>query len=257
MDTKDWWLISADDDANDEMAAAVEKPPLFDFHFEFKLGRVQHPLPDWLLSTKITRAKLGKPLPVAGQELSLLFTLPLEIRLQIYDFLLRPLHTMDFGVRMTRSPVHPRLPTILSILLTCRRALYEAEHIFYTSNRLWVDDVGFPQSLGTVRRSAVWELAVPAQSATMVLELLKILQVLPNLRSLHLVRQVSIRYIDVLSWSILASQLVTQAEKLAQIEDLKIITPEATELTPGDIERKGKLESIDCRLRQAVHHGMI
>lgn len=261
-ENEDWVLVPADSKAHTEDWPSTKKKPFFEFNVDVQLSTVRrtyvtvqharHPLSNQPLSTNIPQTQLEKLSLVAEQEHSFLFALPLEIRLQIYDYVLRPPPSNDFGVRMTRSPIHPNLPTVLSILSTCRQALYEAEHIFYASNRLVIDGAWSWARLGPIRQNAVQALAVPVHSAAGALEALNNLQEVPGLQSLYLVRRMSARYTEISAWKLLTPQLVAQIEKLPKLEELKIITPEAAGIVSGDEERKERLDSIDSRLRQAL-----
>lgn len=190
--------------------------------------------------------------PTHQQEHSPLFRIPAEIRLHIYELLFR-IPTGDQGVKLRRgghSHSHPM--SVLALILTCRRLKDEAEELFYGTNRIFVDDTDILGSLGRRRRDAMTSVAVPAQSAGALLARLQDVQQLSNLQSLHIIRTLSVKYIDPRSWAVMAPQIMAEIKKMKALKEVKFITPEAKDLTEHELASQSRLSEIDARIRNAV-----
>lgn len=186
---------------------------------------------------------------VHEQSQSPLFQLPAEIRLQIYEnaFKIKQAHSV-IEIRQHPAPTW----SVLNFLLTCRRALAEAEEIFYSVNRLTIVDSAFWSHVGVRRREAITMISLPVRSAAAALGALERLHHAPNLRSLHIERQVSIRFTAVREWRVMAAQLVTEIEKMRCLGDLRISTPKPVDLSEHELGMRSSLEEVDDRLRGAV-----
>lgn len=144
----------------------------------------------------------------SDQEASPLFAkLPTEIRIYIYELLFRS-SASDKGVLVRKGPGYSRPPSVLSLLLTCRRIIKEAEKIFYATNRLIIADPAFISHLSLVRREAVSRITILASSAAATFSLLEPLHRFPNLTSLWIARRSKVQFIDVSSWGMMARQIV-------------------------------------------------
>jgi hypothetical protein len=184
------------------------------------------------------------------QTQSALFRLPVELRLHIYELHFR----LKDGQRpygLGLAPKGPRLSS-LSLLLTCRRTLAEAETIFYSVNRLSITDAYFINSIGVKRREAISKVSIPTSSAAAVLSALQQLRLAPNLKSIVVCRQVSVKYIDVRSWRVMAPQLITELSSMENLQDLSFQNPIAVNLSDNEKVREAELRAVDDRLRGAV-----
>lgn len=189
-----------------------------------------------------------------SQQQSPLFQLPVELRLEIYGDLLQGSAT-ESGLKIRQHSPVERERNSLAILGTCRRALAEAEEIFYSSNRLLVEHPGkLWASLSLRRQSAISALTLPVRSPGSALDGLQQLRSFHGLKSLHIQRNTSFRYQDVSSWAIMTPQLVTEIEMMERITEVKIFTPESAPLTEHEVARKKKLEEVDRRVSNAAQN---
>ena len=188
----------------------------------------------------------------SDQEASPFFAkLPTEIRIYIYELLFQS-SASDKGVLVRKGPGYSRPPSVLSLLLTCRRIIKEAETIFYATNRLIIADPAFISHLSLVRREAVSRITILASSAGATFSLLEPLHRFPHLTSLWIARRCKVQYIDVSSWGIMARQMVDTIHAQRQIQEVKVINLPADTLSPDEETRKMKLDEIDARLENAV-----
>lgn len=135
----------------------------------------------------------------------------------------------------------------LSILQTCRRVLLEAETIFYSTHRFQHSELWLKS--GEIRREAITAIAIITSSAGKAFSDMEDLHHYPNLKSLHIEREMSIRYLNVAEWSIMWRQMKIELGKLPCLREVKIFTPEASsELTPAEEERLQKLKRVDAML---------
>ncbi|OTA38756.1 hypothetical protein BTJ68_01128 [Hortaea werneckii EXF-2000] len=188
----------------------------------------------------------------SDQEASPLFAkLPTEIRIYIYELLFQS-SASDKGVLVRRGPGYSRPPSVLSLLLTCRRIINEAETIFYATNRLIIADPAFITHLSLVRRKAVSRITILASSAAATFSLLEPLHRFPNLTSLWIARRCKVQFIDVSSWRMMAKQMVDTIHARRQLQEVKVINLPTDTLSPDEEEMKMKLDEIDARLENAA-----
>jgi hypothetical protein len=189
-----------------------------------------------------------------SQEQSLLFRLPVEIRLPIYEHILQAPNqapAADASPHDWHNLDHK--PVSLTILLTCRRALEEAEGIYYSSNCLCLDrPAEFLARTDFRRRSTVKEVTIIAKSGASMLEQVEQLRTLPNLTALYVRRISGVKFQDVSSWAIMTPQLITALREMGSLRTLHIRTPPETGLSEHDLGRNAKLDDTDRRLRDAV-----
>ncbi|KAK4565680.1 hypothetical protein LTR86_003528 [Recurvomyces mirabilis] len=185
------------------------------------------------------------------QEHSLLFQLPAELRLCIYEMILH-VPTTAHGLQLVRSPAHSDKHTVLALILTCGRVLAEAVGIFYSINRLFNISPLFWQTIGQRRKDAITMLSLSVSSAAATLIELRHLHNAANVRSIQIIRQSSIRFIDPSSWRLMAPQLISELEGSKQLDDIQFFTPDARDMTSEELCRKAKLDEVDCRLIDAA-----
>jgi hypothetical protein len=187
-----------------------------------------------------------------------LFSLPIELRLRIYE---EVLFIESSEVRLKWYPANYRKklrPSVLSILETCRRIHGEAESIFYSINQFQCPietsslAPGFFQSIGPIRRDAIRSLTVSVSSGSKALALIQDVTLLSKLQKLRIERQLCIRYIDIGTWVVLAKQLKTELKKLGELRELEIVTPETVTPTPEEEQRMQRLVQIDCFLQEVT-----
>lgn len=168
-----------------------------------------------------------------------LFDLPTEIRLYIYELtVLMP----DEPVNLEEIPSKHHL----AILQTCRRVFHEAETIFYATHRFQCAPPLFRTGLS--RRNAITRLTIVISSGGAAHAAITKLHQLPNLRSLYIQRKISIRYLNVSGWAIMARQMQTELAKLPSLREVKVFTPVALNLTPAEEQRNEKLKRVDAML---------
>ena len=171
-----------------------------------------------------------------------LFMLPAEIRQYIYELVLQ--HD-DGTVRVTKLPAKRHF----AILQTCQRILYEAEMIFFASHRFQPSSIW--HHLGETRRSVITAATIKTSSGGTAFSEIEQLHLFPNLKSLYIEREMSIRYLNISEWAIMWRQMQTELNKLQFLEEVKIFTPEASSaLTPAEEERLAKLNRIDAELQR-------
>ncbi|GIZ46617.1 hypothetical protein CKM354_000973700 [Cercospora kikuchii] len=182
------------------------------------------------------------------QNQSLLFLLPTELRLNIYEHLLS-IPTSRGAVKIAPRPSHGKDPVTLAILLTCRRALAEAEEIFYSVNRFSIDPpTSFLDTLGARRLSAITKLELVVGQPSSMLIGLKQLHCLPNLGSLHVRRTVGLRYQNVSAWAVMAPQLIAEIWKMESLSDIRFGSPGTNSLEESDSAHMKRLSEIDQKL---------
>jgi hypothetical protein len=95
------------------------------------------------------------------QKQSIFFTLPPELRQEIYRLIFNVSPTPDGTVRQQRhSKPHPNKPTVLSILQTCALIRNEAEDLFYNKHHIKiVQDYGADETKAFIQCSNSCRLA--------------------------------------------------------------------------------------------------
>ena len=170
-----------------------------------------------------------------------LFNIPTEIRLYIYGLVLHVQNEpVDVGNLSKRH---------LSILQTCRRILIEAEAIFYVLHRFQYSPRLF--RIGLLRRDTITALTIVTSSGGSAFSAMEDLHLLPKLKSLYMQRQMSVRYLNVSEWSVMAKQMQDVLSKLQSLQEVKIFTPAASsELTLAEKTREEKLMRVDALLER-------
>lgn len=192
------------------------------------------------------------------QEQSPLFRLPIDIRLEIYEHLLRvpPSDSNQAAKLARRSARSSSISTRLTVLLTCRRVLREAEGIFYSINRFRIESPNdFLSTLGSRRRCAMKKFTLPVISpAALLLELEHLSAAVPRLSSLYIQRMASVKYLDVSGWVVMAPQLVAKIQEMKNLTEVKILTPDSGSLLLREYEvvRKRRLDGIDLKITSAA-----
>ena len=197
---------------------------------------------------------------VLQQAQSPLFRLPAEIRLHIFELVLKvdwagP-ERFEFGVNIKQVPADEKRLSVLSVLGTCRRVLAEAEDMYYAINRLevrWSDYTSFVSSLEQPRRDAITSLTIWCYSATpALLETLQQLALTPNVKSLWLGADGSIMVASVRSWEQATPQLMVELGKLEFLEELKILMPGAWYTGVDNLADNQRLVEVEKTLQAAV-----
>lgn len=196
------------------------------------------------------------------QDQSKLLTLPTELRLRIYENVLR---FPDTIVALRRYPpsslAEGERRSVLALLQTCHQVLVEAEDMFYSLNRFRYPSGPsvppyhgslFLQSLNPVRRNAIRHVVFSVVSAGATLEILKELREAPNIETVRIERTQSIRFIDVRAWRILSKQMGTALERMCCLQKMQIITPATSVLMQVERERLLELNEVDAMLHAAV-----
>lgn len=181
------------------------------------------------------------------QEQSALFKLPTEIRLYIYELLL-VIPCDSHGIRITNTPARPHEPTVLSVLATCKLVNSEAETIFYSLNRLSIEQSDFLSTLGHRRLNAIRRVSIPGSKAASVLNSLNGLERAANLESLYFVRKQSIRFTNVSEWRMMAPQLMAAVERIEGLQEVRVITPKVENATAHEEAQIRRLDQVDQRL---------
>ncbi|KAF2725128.1 hypothetical protein K431DRAFT_98201 [Polychaeton citri CBS 116435] len=250
----EWEIVSSDDDVNRSQDLPHQTQRVsyrLPFRVSLEISISTGPPPD------CPKRDLGLPRSIANehkfeQHQCLLFSLPVEIRMVIYELVMyQPTGEVD----IRRFPHDITQPSALALLVTCRRVLHEAEPVFYSVNRLWLDmeHVQFLNSVGARRRSAIKKVAITASSGSAALLMLSQLRALPKLQSLYIRRTSSIRFIHISSWRVMVKQLQTELRAHHQLSELKLLTPEVRGLLSEDESvRKRQMDEVDSELKKAA-----
>ncbi|KAK4629540.1 hypothetical protein CLAFUW4_08128 [Fulvia fulva] len=187
------------------------------------------------------------------QQQSPLCQLPAELRLSIYDHIFRLATTnLSDSIYLVHRPATNRTPSALTPLLTCRLLLSEAETLFYTLNRLSIQcPQAFIASLNSTRRLAITSLILKT-SMDAAYPGLQQLRGLKNLESLYIERKASVRFQAVSMWAVMAPQSIAELTKVGKLREVRVLMPEARDLTEWEMAQKRRLEEIDGRLERAV-----
>ena len=216
------------------------------FWFRLSIGRGRHqlhwprPNDDGVPTTHIRTDTAQSQRIALPQTQCRLFHLPTEIRLYIYQL----------TVLIDEEPlVLTDLPTKhLAVLQTCRRILYEAETIFYEMHRFQSSSLLF--HIGPTRQAAITALTIVTSSGGAAHHTITELHLFPKLKSLYIQREMSIRYLNVSEWSVMAKQMQTELAKLPSLVEVKVLTPIASNLTPAEEARREKLARVDALLER-------
>ncbi|KAK3049181.1 hypothetical protein LTR09_009600 [Extremus antarcticus] len=190
------------------------------------------------------------------QEQSPLFRLPAEVRLIMYRMVVsEDKHVVDIH---TSEPRKRR--RFMDILRTCRLVFEEAETIYYETHRFRFggDCMELPRSLysvGTFRREAITQFSLHHHDVTMTLKLIRLLWLLPNLKSLHIQRKcVPMMHLhDKESWTRLVPQILAEFAKLKNLQEVEIRTGEAYwGLKPQEEKDWEQLQKVDAMLERGV-----
>lgn len=251
-DSEDWEIISKPE----ARPTDIESSSNSYLNFQMKIwGRTRFSLVVQSTATKrlkdMPQRKAETLKAMHGHEDSPLFKIPPEIRMYIYELLFQIPPTGQ-SVQLRRSSGHDRPHSVLASLLTCRKFLFEAEYMFYGMNRLLIDNSEILRSLGPRRREVITKVSVPAQSASTLYAVLQYLHEVPNLRSLQIVRWVSVNFIDPRTWAVMAPQIITEIKRMKSLQEVWITTPEARELDEHGLARKARLDEIDANICGAV-----
>ncbi|KAH8812888.1 hypothetical protein F5884DRAFT_856179 [Xylogone sp. PMI_703] len=199
------------------------------------------------------------PISIDEQHQCKLFSLPAELRLRIYK---QVLSIESPSVQLKWCPAKHRnslRPSVLSILETCRRIYIEAEPIFYSVNHFQYPvetprfATGFCKAINPNRRDAIRSLTIVVSSGSQALRIIEELIPLSKLQKLRIERRQSIRYLEIESWAVLAKQLKMELEKLSELRELEIVTPDAATLTQVEEDRMRRLCRIDSLLQEVTH----
>jgi hypothetical protein len=192
---------------------------------------------------------------VNQQHQSLLFKLPTELRLSIYEHVLRLPYEGGSYRQIVRhhSCERHRSNSVLNVLATCRLIQHEAEELFYTQNTLRIKQpADFCKSSSARRRGAINNLVICVASPGEMLVQLEALQGFPNLETLVVERLISIKFTEPRTWAVLTPNYVAEVKKLAKLRSIRLVTPRDEQLTEHEMERLKKLEFHDAKIVAAV-----
>jgi hypothetical protein len=106
--------------------------------------------------------------------------------------------------------------------------------------------------LSARRRAFITKVTIPVVKPVMMLLGLQQLQALPNLSSVHIQRKISVRFLDISGWAVMAPQIITEVKGMPKLTEVKFLTPEASSLAEHEYARKARLEEIDLRISDAA-----
>jgi hypothetical protein len=261
-DDEDWEIVETEESHQEHADTASHSISCLTFEFKWRRKVVLHRCTG-LRESENAGCKMMTPpnnsvLAVHEQDLCELFTLPVELRLRIYEQVLSiesPKVQLNWIAASHRQNFQP---SVLSILETCRRIYVEAEPIFYSINHFvypnrWLRSVtGFSRTINPFRRNAVRSITISASSAGAALSMIEEVTLLSKLQKLRIERRYSIRYTDVGSWVVLAKQLKMELEKLSELQELEIFTPETVTPTPVEEQMVQRLGQIDTLLQEVI-----
>lgn len=252
-DADDWEIVTPPPEAPPTQHDSIRanNNPYLDFQLQTRFGLLSFTLkPSGTGTTQSSNEETEMASSINTQEQSPLFRLPPELRLQIYELILK-IHSDNDIVHTTNNPT--TRPSVLSILETCRVIDSEAAPIFYILNTLSTSHPSsFLSSLGLRRRNAITRFAVTAFTAAELHISLKGLEPVSQLKSLHIVRKQSVRFTSVSEWRMMAPQLVAVIGRFEKLEEVKVITPEVRDATAREQADLQSLEEVDRRLCAAV-----
>lgn len=193
-----------------------------------------------------------------AQAQCILFRLPLELRQRIYEeyFSIKSPKVHLKWYPTSRRGFFP--VSVLMLLEVCRRIHAEAEHIFYSANKLEYSILSptpttdFFKILSPTRLESIQDLTISVSSAGETLYICQRLLPLQKLRALTIERQQCVRYIDIQAWILLSKQLTTELEKLEGLTVLEVVTPDTPKPTPEDEQRMQRLDQVDDLLREVI-----
>lgn len=266
----EWEIVDFDAISNKD-ARRTKKPALaFSWRFQFSLefsretsSSMEPESGEKKTHRKRATGQLHDDPTTSQQQQCRFFALPPELRLQIYKHILSCPSSQAVAITWTLSTDNlqqqqqRRRPwTVLAILQTCRRMYAEAETIFYAVNQLHLASVdvarGFLHAISAERLGAIRSLSFSAVSSSSVLTFAQVIADAPALQTVQIHREQSIRYIDVKSWAVLATQITAELSKLRGLRRLDFITPDVTAPTPVEVERMESLRQVDRRIVEAV-----
>ncbi|CZT16144.1 uncharacterized protein RCC_01985 [Ramularia collo-cygni] len=245
------WEVLLMPDARD--ANVNPKSPYIDFQLNTWLGRLSLVVRSRsTIESDVSRSIVKKSRThLHLQEQSSLFQLPAEIRLIIYELIFE-VEAADHGIKLRRPVPHERNRSILAPLATCHRFHDEAESVFWSINRIYIDDVALLKSISKQARDGMTMLTVPAKDGSSLLAMLQDIHQAPNLKSLWIVRPLNVRFINHQEWAVMAHQIILEIKKMAVLKEVKFITPECNDLKDYEAIRKQKLDEIDARICAAA-----
>ena len=253
-DDETWDKISREEAPQENVNPPTTNNPYLQFqlrtrlgHFSFELKTTTTTIPDakqTMLEDKTINPQTSSPF---------FHHLPAEIRLQIYELVLYvPPPAGQTCIFLSKH--YHSTPSVLTLLETCRLIFSEAETIFYSINRLCCSpNYTSWKAVNIRRRAAVTMFELPAGDAARIHEgLVMLRKQCPNLKSLFLRRNQSVKFTHAGTWAIMANQIRTELEGMKELRELKIFVPEAKDLSQADIERQKKLDGIDESLYDVV-----
>ena len=255
-DDEDWEVVEIETPLSEHTHTASTLTLAFTWHCKFALQSAarlsESENHDYKMSTQNNHT-----ISIHKQHHCRLFSLPVELRLRIYELVLS-IESPKVQLKWYPANRKPLRPSVLLILETCRRIYIEAEPIFYSINHFQYPletprlATSFCKAIGPKRRGAIRSLTIVASSGSKALSTIQELALLSKLQKLRIERQQSIRYIDMETWVVLAKQLKRELENLSELRELEIVTPET--ITPTEVEehRMRRLDQIDALLQEVT-----
>ncbi|RFU33962.1 hypothetical protein B7463_g2384, partial [Scytalidium lignicola] len=256
-DDEDWEVVERENTISGHDHTASHLTLAFTWHYKFALQSAARSSEsennDCKMATQNNYAIL-----IHEQHQCRLFSLPVELRLRIYE---QVLSIESPSVQLKWYPANHRKnlrPSVLLILETCRRIYIEAEPIFYSINHFQYPVVtprlatSFCKAINPNRRDAIRSLTIVASSGSKALCTIQELTLLSKLQKLRIERQQSIRYIEIESWVVLAKQMKMELENLSELRELEIVTPETITPTRVEEDRMRRLGQIDALLQEVT-----
>ncbi|KAK5169899.1 uncharacterized protein LTR77_005877 [Saxophila tyrrhenica] len=185
------------------------------------------------------------------QDQSRLFSLPAEIRLYIYELAL----AVDGGIaELGRPPSKHHL----AMLRTCQRVRNESKDIYYDLHRFIVRTADTVRNAPHRQRDLIHAITISTSSGVQALEMVQKAATLPNLRSIHFKRDISLRYLNISLWSLMARQIQTALAELKSLEKIEFFTADAsTALEGNELVRLEKLRKVDSMLKVSVRKNTV
>ncbi|WPH02725.1 Hypothetical protein R9X50_00559300 [Acrodontium crateriforme] len=201
---------------------------------------------------------VGDKRQVFQQEQSPLFCLPTELRLRIYELVLRIETPTVTLTRWQKYHSQRGLHSVLTLLETCRRIHAETELIFYDINTIVIPsmnpyDTCYMNTVSPKRLHAIKSLIVQVSSSSDALAKLQDVALRFRVHKLIVERHQSVRFIDVRSWAYFRQQMQAEVENMSELKDIDFITPSAKgNISEDELRRLQKLNAIDDTLRLVV-----
>lgn len=245
-------------DANEQYTATLQARFQFPYGLE---NSVVYSAPNGWLNGRYTfaqyqlpqdRTSAGRHHRANSQSQSVLFTLPAELRLQIYEHALSVERETVLLVAPHFLRKYRQRVTVLMLLETCRRIHAEAEPIFYRVNRLELPNSAhagvFFSTVSQTRREAIRSMAIYVWSDYEQLHFIRAIAPASGVRHLRINRACCEWHMEKSIWSRFADDIAAALRELKELRGLEITSPRLPVKTPAVESKRRELKELDDKL---------